>query len=67
MHLGYTDHAMRRMRERNIAPHLAEVAIACGRRRYVECGRYAHEWGGFRFIVEDGLVITAYDMREGTP
>jgi hypothetical protein len=65
MHLGYTDHAMQRMRERNIAPHYAEVAIACGRRWYVEEGRYGYEWQGFCFIVDDGLVITAYDMREG--
>lgn len=65
--LRYSDHAIRRMNERGLSSHLAEIAVALGKKRYTrERALVEYSWNGFVFVVniETLLVVTAFERKE---
>ena len=63
--LRYTIHALRRMKERNLPEHLAEVVVAMGKKEHVNHRIVRFSWNSFTVVVDtrDWQVITAYDGK----
>ncbi|EHJ49537.1 flagellar operon protein, putative [Solidesulfovibrio carbinoliphilus subsp. oakridgensis] len=66
MSLRYTDHAIKRMNQRNISLHLAEIAVVCGKKTHMDHKTVRYAWNGFCFVVntQSLTVVTAYDVTD---